>query len=296
MELRHLQSFVVLATELNFTRAALRLHIAQPPLSQRIRELEDELGVKLFDRSTRKVTLTVAGRVFLDSIQPMFRQLDGAVEACRKAGRGETGNLRLGYTGRASHVRLPGLVRDCRRHYSDIALDIQGPLPTGELRLKLLDGTLDAALCFLPLEGKHIVSHEFMLSEFSIALADAHPLAAKAKLRVADLAQEPFIAYPSGKGFHLRGAMDAICLEAGFLPRVVRETEASQTLLCLVAAGTGVAIIPRDIESFNMEGVVFRPLPADAPKLQHGIAWLQTNRNPALGRLLALCGVAAAAG
>ena len=295
MELRHLHSFMVLATELNFTRAALRLHIAQPPLSQRIRELEEELGVKLFDRSTRKVALTVAGRVFLDSIQPMFRQLDGAVEACRKAGRGETGSLRLGYTGRASHVRLPGLVRDCRRLYSDIALDIQGPLPTGELRLKLLDGTLDAALCFLPLEGKHIVSHGFMLSEFSIALADAHPLASKAALGVVDLAQEPFIAYPSGKGFHLRGAMDAICLEAGFLPRVVRETEASQTLLCLVAAGTGVAIIPRDIESLNMEGVVFRPLPADAPKLQHGIAWLETNRNPALSRLLALCGVEAGA-
>ncbi|HBF85958.1 MAG TPA: LysR family transcriptional regulator, partial [Streptomyces sp.] len=117
---------------------------------------------------------------------------------------------------------------------------------------------------------------------------------AKADLAIADLAHEPFIAYPSGKGFHLRDAMNAICLGAGFMPRVVRETEASQTLLCLVAAGTGVAIIPRDIESFNMEGLVFRPLPADAPKLQHGIAWLDTNQNPALGHLLALCGVRSA--
>jgi DNA-binding transcriptional LysR family regulator len=290
VELRHLQSFIAVAIELNFTRAAWRLNIAQPPLSQRIRELEEELGVKLFDRSTRKVSLTIPGKVFLEQVQPIFQQLDGAVEACRRAERGETGRLRLGYTGRASQERLPSLVRDFRRACPDVNLDILGPLATGELRLKLLNDELDAALCFLPIEGPGMQSLVFMESELSIALNEAHPLAQAANLTLSQLASEPFVAYPAGKGFHLRKAMDELCQKAGFVPRVVRETAASQTLLCLIAAGAGVGLIPREIEALNIEGVVYRPLPPDIGRLRHGLAWLSGNANPALAALLTMFG------
>jgi len=290
MELRHLISFIVVAEEQSFTRAALRLHIAQPPLSQRIRELEDELGARLFERSTRKVALTSAGRAFLEHVRGFPRQIDDAVQACRRAQRGETGKLRLGYTGRASQAQLPRLLGRLRQAYPDIMLDIQGPLPTGALRLKLLEDELDAALCFLPIEGQGLQTRVSLESEFAMALPALHPMAGARRLALRQLQGEPFVAYPSGQGFHLRQAMDAICRDAGFVPRVVRESEASQTLLCLIAAGVGVGLIPSEIEALNIEGVVFRPLPRQARRIQHGLAWRQGNDNPALGRLLDLFG------
>jgi len=290
MELRHLISFIVVAEEQSFTRAALRLHIAQPPLSQRIRELEDELGARLFERSTRKVALTTAGRAFLDHVRGLPRQLDEAVQACRRAQRGETGKLRLGYTGRASQAQLPRLLGQLRHAYPDVMLDIQGPLPTGALRLKLLEDELDAALCFLPIEGPGLQTRVSLESEFAMALPASHPMARARRLALRQLQAEPFVAYPSGQGFHLRQAMEAICRDAGFAPRVVRESEASQTLLCLIAAGVGVGLIPREIEALNIEGVVFRALPRQARRIQHGLAWRQGNDNPALGRLLDLFG------
>jgi len=290
MELRHLISFIVVAEEQSFTRAALRLHIAQPPLSQRIRELEDELGARLFERSTRKVALTTAGRAFLDHVRGLPRQLDEAVQACRRAQRGETGKLRLGYTGRASQAQLPRLLGQLRHAYPDVMLDIQGPLPTGALRLKVLEDELDAALCFLPIEGPGLQTRVSLESEFAMALPASHPMARARRLALRQLQAEPFVAYPSGQGFHLRQAMEAICRDAGFVPRVVRESEASQTLLCLIAAGVGVGLIPREIEALNIEGVVFRALPRQARRIQHGLAWRQGNDNPALGRLLDLFG------
>lgn len=286
MELRHLLSFIVVAEELNFTRAARRLHIAQPPLSQRIRELEDHLGVRLFERSTRSVALTSAGRVFLDHIRVLPSQIDEAVQASRRAQLGETGKLRLGYTGRASQAQLPRLLSRLRQAYPDVMLDLHGPLPTGALRLRLLEDELDAALCFLPVEGPGLSTRASSESEFAIALPAAHPLAQSKRLALRTLREETFVAYPVGQGFHLRLAMEALCRDAGFVPRVVRESEASQTLLCLIAAGVGVGLIPREIEALNIEGVVFRSLPRSARRIQHGLAWRRDNTNPALGRLL----------
>src|SRR5690606_30094920 len=126
--LRHILSFIVVAEEENFTRAARRLHIAQPPLSQRIRELEEEIGARLFERSTRKVALTSAGQAFLEHVRGLPRQLDDAVEASRRAQAGHTGKLRLGYTGRASQTQQPILLSRLRLLYPDILVDIQGPL------------------------------------------------------------------------------------------------------------------------------------------------------------------------
>lgn len=286
MELRHLRSFVVVAQEKNFTRAARRLNIAQPPLSYRIRELEDELGVKLFERHTRSVALTEPGRVYLAHVMPILAAIDQATQACQAAHQGKTGRLRLGYTGRASQEHLPGLLSRFRQAYPRITLDIQGPWATGELRLHLLDEKLDAALCFLPVDDDVIATRCLTESEFAIALSSAHRYANAESLSLQQLQDEPFVAYPSGRGFHLRRAMDEICMDAGFAPHVVRESEASQTLLCLVAAGVGISIIPNEIKSLAVEGVVFKSLPAGTRRLQHGLAWLHTNNNPVLKRFL----------
>lgn len=289
MELRHLRGFLAVAQEQSFTRAAHRLHMAQPPLSQRIRELEAELGVQLFERCTRRVHLTQAGQTFFEGVQTLFLQLDKAVEDCRQADRGEAGELRVGYTGRASQQLLPRLVLAFRQRYPDVLLDIQGPHPTGTLRELLLEGRLDVALCFLPLRDERIVTRGFMRSEFVLGMPASHPLAHAPQVPLAALAHEPFVGYPANQGFHLRDVMDAACRAAGFTPQVVRESETSQVLICHIVAGTGVSIIPRELEALeHLGGVVFKSLGPDAPTVEHGMAWLRSNRNPALRNLLAL--------
>ena len=289
MELRHLRGFLAVAQEQSFTRAAHLLHMAQPPLSQRIRELETELGVRLFERCTRRVQLTQAGKTFLEGVQTLFLQLDKAVADCRRTGSGETGEVRVGYTGRASQLLLPRLMLAFRQRYPDVLMDIQGPHPTGTLREMLLQEQLDVALCFLPLRDERIATHGFVRSEFVLAMPANHPLAQRPDVPLAALADEPFVGYPANQGFHLRGAMDAACAAAGFTPRVVRESATSQVLMCLIVAGTGVSIVPRELESLeHLGGVVFKPLGPGGPQLEHGIAWLRSNRNPALHHLLAL--------
>jgi DNA-binding transcriptional LysR family regulator len=289
MELRHLRGFMAVAQEQSFTRAAERLHMAQPPLSQRILELERELGVRLFDRHTRQVSLSAAGRAFLEGIEPVFAQLDQAAEASRRAHRGEAGRLRLGFTGRASHHLLPRLVQAFHARHPGVALDIEGPLATGPLKAALLNGSLDAALCFLPLGGDGIATRAFARSELALFLPAAHPLAGRRSVSLAALAGEPFVGYPANRGFHLREAMDAECQRAGFTPRVVRESEASQVLLCLIAAGAGVSVLPRELEALEeFGGVVLKPLRPKARALQHGLAWMAANRSPALVNLLAI--------
>jgi DNA-binding transcriptional LysR family regulator len=289
MELRHLRSFLAVARERSFTRAAERLHMAQPPLSQRIRQLEQELGVVLFERHTRRVTLSHAGQVFADEVDKLLGQLEQAVEACRRADRGATGSLRVGYSGRASHLLLPRLIHAFRTRFPDVLLDLVGPSPSGTLRTQLLDDALDVALCFLPLDAPGLATRSLARIEFVLALPATHARAGDAQVPLAALAADPFVAYPSNQGFLLRDAMDAECERAGFVPRVVRESETSQVLLCLVAAGVGASIVPRELQyQEDIAGVVFKPLGEGAVRLSHGMAWLEGNANPALRNLLGL--------
>ena len=287
-ELRQLRYFLAVAEEKNFTRAAARLHVAQPPLSRQIRELEEVLGAPLFDRNTRSVALTAAGTAFLAEVQKVFPQLEFAIEVCRKAALGQTGQLRLGYTGRASQSLLPVLMRDFHARCAEVVVDIQGPHATGHLRQELLNGQLDVALSFLPVQGDGLRSLKLSSTELAIALPATHALAQQARVPLAALRDEAFVAYPSGQGFHLHAAMRAACERAGFSPRVVRESGASQTLMCMIAAGTGVGIVPVETQALMTEGVVFKPLGREAPRVDHGMVWLASNSNPALRQLLAL--------
>ncbi len=289
MELKHLKSFLTVAQERSFTRAAERLHMAQPPLSQRIRQLEEELGVVLFERHTRRVTLSHAGQVFLSEVEKLFGQLDSAVEACQRANRGELGSLRVGYSGRASHLLLPRLIHAFRTRFPDTAMELIGPSPTHLMRTQLLDDVLDVALCFLPLTGPNLVTRSLSSVEFALVLPSTHPLAGLDEVPLAALAQEPFVAYPANKGYVLREAMEAECQRAGFRPRVVREGDTSQILLCLVAAGVGASILPSELQfQEEIQGVVFKSLGQGAHRLSHGIAWVASNTNPVLLNFLSL--------
>jgi DNA-binding transcriptional LysR family regulator len=288
LEMKHLEFFVAVAEEGSFTRAALRLHITQPPLSLRIKQLEAMLKITLFDRTTRRVRLTSAGRVFLEKIQDTMQSLNAAVEASRLTARGLLGSLRVGYTGIASDSVLPQLLSMFGSLYPKIALEFLGPCTTGEVALSLLDEEIDVALCFLPLGEKRLESRRLRATELALVLPDRHPLARTIKISLKDLAEEPFVTYPASGGFHLRAAVDAECLRAGFRPRVVKDSRWTQTLLCLVAAGVGVAIVPKEQQARGMEGVTFRALiPSQAP-LYHGIVWRKDDTNPFVANFLAV--------
>ncbi|OPK10306.1 LysR substrate-binding domain-containing protein [Pseudomonas sp. VI4.1] len=288
MEMRHIETFLAVSEELSFTRAARRLHLSQPPLSLRIKELESELQVTLFERSTRSVALTPAGKVFLDKLNEAMKMLAGAVEASRQVERGIVGKLRIGYTGLATDLVLPRLIREFRDRHPAIGLDMLGPSPTGMMELALLNKEIDVALCFLPMRHAELESRTLITIELAVALPDRHPLAELTRVPVERLADEAFIAFPANEGFHLREATDAECFRAGFRARVVKESTASQTLLCHVAAGNGVAIMPFETQTRGIEGVTFRPLsPKEAP-LRFGMAWRQIDQSAALRQFLAV--------
>lgn len=289
MDLKQLRSFLVVAREQNFSRAAIRLNMAQPPLSQRIRQLEEHLGVALFIRNTRRVELSAAGLAFQSAIEPLLAQLDAAVDTCHRAARGETGSLRIGYSGRASFKLLPRLMLAFRTRFPEVLLDLVGPLPSGALKTLLLNEQVDVALCFLPLKAPGLVSRPLAAIDFLLAMPASHPFASNKDVSLSSLAEEPFVAYPSNQGYLLRDAMDAQCRKAGFVPRVMRESESSQVLLYLVAAGTGVSIVPSELQTHEaIEGIVFKSLGDAALQLEHGLTWRTDNANPALHNLLAI--------
>jgi DNA-binding transcriptional LysR family regulator len=288
MDMRHLEAFLTVAEEHSFTKAARRLHLSQPPVSLRIKELENELLVTLFERSTRSVALTPAGQVFFERVREVLVALESAVEASRRVARGITGRLRISYTGIGSDLVLPRLIRAFRARHPAVNLEIQGPSPSGPLELALLNGEIDVAVSFLPLRERDLATRTLATPRLGIALPDRHPLAGLKHVPVKRLKGEAFVAYPANKGFFLRQAIDAECIRAGFRPRVVKESPASQSLLCLVAAGTGVAIMPMENKWRGTEGVVFRPLWPKERGLRYGLAWRRADRGAALRQFLAV--------
>jgi DNA-binding transcriptional LysR family regulator len=286
LEMRHLESFLVVAEEGSFTRAALRLNITQPPLSLRIQQLEALLKVRLFDRTNKYIRITPAGRVFREELQGAMNSIEAAIESARQADRGVVGSLRVGYTGITTDLVLLKLIRRFRSLHPKIALDVRGPSSTGELELRLINEELDVALCFLPLPHKALESHTLVTTDLAIVLPSKHPMARAKKISLATLAEEPFIAYPATGGFHLRAASDAACAKAGFRARVIKESRSPQSVLSLIAAGTGIAILPRDHKLRATDGLVFRELIPDMAPVQYGMAWRKTDDNPCMVHFL----------
>ena len=287
LEMKHLESFLAVAEEGSFTRAALRMNITQPPITLRVKELEAILKVSLFERTTRRVRLTSAGRVLLEKLRSTMQSLEAALEASKLAGQGIVGTLRVGYTGIASNSVLPKLLNMFGLLYPKIALDFLGPCTTGEVLLALLNQEIDIGLCFLPVEDKRLASRRLRATELMLALPNRHPLAQVKNIRIQDLAEEPFVTYPAKGGFHLRAAVDAECARAGFRPRVVKEERWTQTLVCLVAGGMGISIVPGEPRTSGMvEGVTFRALAPSQSPLYHGIVWRKGDPSPYVANFL----------
>lgn len=264
MELRHLRYFVAVAEEGHVTRAAERLGIQQPPLSQQIRALESELQVQLFRRKPRGVDLTQAGQVLLAEAQAILQQVEHAVGAARRTARGEAGRIGLGFTSSASfHPVVPRLIRDYRGAHPLVALTLEES-GTGELVDALREERLDAAFVRSPIGPAPDIAVHAVLEEAMVAvLPGGHALAphrADKALALDALAAETFILYRRPLGPGLYDAIIAACQRAGFSPTIGQEAPRMLATLSLVAAGLGVTLVPASMRRLRVHGVSYRPL------------------------------------
>lgn len=262
MELRHLRYFVAVAEELHFGRAAELLGISQPPLSQQIQALEQELGVRLFERSNRHVALTDAGRLFLEETRQTLAQVSRSVDVVRRAEQGEIGELQIGFTASAPFVSMiPRAVFAFRQAFPAVHLNLQ-EMTSSEVSQALIERKLQIGM-IRPLELPAQLEAVELLREPLMALLHAnHPLAADEDqgLALAELADEPFVFFPRGHGTGLYPQLFNLARQAGFSPRVSQEAHEAMTIIGLVAAGLGVSVLPSSFRRVRIDGVVFRPL------------------------------------
>lgn len=281
IELRHLRYFVAVAEELHFGRAAERLHMAQPPLSQQIRQLESELGFQLFHRSRRKVELTEAGQVFLAECQQVLHQLEVAIQTGRQASRGEAGQLTIGFVGSAAYNVLPEILRYFRAQVPDVTLELK-ELTTDQQLARLHESRLDLGFVRPPIEDPTCQVMTVLREPLVVALPAHHPLAYQAQVPLSALASEPFILFPRPLAPGLYDQMIALCQQAEFSPRVAQEAIQMQTIVSLVAAEIGVAIVPRSLQNLQRTGVIYKPLREKTPQAEIALMWRHAIPTPAV--------------
>ena len=289
MELRHLRYFVAVGEELSFTRAAERLHIAQPPLSQQIRQLEEELGVTLFERAARPVRLSEAGLLFFDRVRELLAALEATVADTRRIGRGQAGRLMIGFAGSAMYAGLPDIVAAFRDTCPDVELALDEML-AAEIAEALHQRRIDVGFARPPLLPEDGFAQRLFIEEpYVAALPRRHPLADLDDIALMELSDDPFILYPGRPEPTVTGLIMAACGAAGFTPQIAQEARHLQTVISLVAAGVGVSLVPASAAWAQVRpGVVYVKLRSPAPAAPLSVAWRDGNVSPALRTFLAL--------
>ncbi|MHC1561006.1 LysR family transcriptional regulator [Actinomycetospora sp. C-140] len=290
MELRHLRSFVVVAEELHFGRAAARLFVVQPALSKQIAALERELDVVLLERDRHGVALTTAGRALLEDARRVLAQADAAVGRAQAAGRGTTGTLRLGFIAPVLYDLLPGLLRPFRARYPDVRLVLE-EMHNREAVQGVLGGRVQVAFVRLPVSPEPDLRVRPVRSEgLAVAVPAASALAGgDGALRVADLADEDLVLIGRAQEPELHDSYLALCAAHGFSPRVAHEVDRTHVAVGLVACGLGVALVPRSALRVAHPDVVYRPLEEPTARLTVGVAWRGPDEDPVVANFLALC-------
>ena len=264
MELRHIRYFLMVAEELSFTRAAEKLGIGQPPLSQQVKLLEQEIGARLFRRLSHGVELTQAGKAFRRAVETMPAQAENAAHQARRGAKGELGLLRLGFTGMAGLTSVvSGSIRAFRRAYPDVEVQVEETNST-LLATAVAEDRLDLAFLRPSRSETSGLELDVMLEEPLVAALPArHPLAAgdaALPIALAALTDEGFVLTPRNAGPNLHDATLAACRQAGFEPRIVGLAPQGISVLSLVAAEVGVSLLPISVTSLRLDGLAFRHL------------------------------------
>ena len=288
MELRHLRYFVAVAEELNFTRAAEKLHLAQPSLTRQIHNLEEELGVRLLDRTKNQVSLTEEGKSFLLDARRLLALSLESVKAVQRFSRGESVQLNLGYSFKFNFDLLPATLGAFYHAYPEIAVNLFDMSPAEQLRAL---ETRKVDLGFVGLRpsvaGKSTALNWECVARDNVVvvLPARHPLAKKSKILARDLKSSFFVAMSEHTHPGSRDWLTGLCQEAGFTPRILQDVELESGIMTFVAEGLGVTLAREQIKNQPHPGVVFRPLAA-AAKADYWVAWHRENRARALGQYI----------
>ncbi|KAM3114665.1 LysR family transcriptional regulator [Phormidesmis sp. 146-33] len=282
MELRHLRYFVAVAEELHFNRAAERLHMAQPPLSQQIKQLEVELGVELFYRRTkRQVQLTEAGQVLLQATYRIFAQVEQAISDTQRAGRGETGTLVVGFTSTVVYDILPAILSQYREQFPNVHLVLQ-ELTTTQQEEALQNHQIEVGFCHPPLKDDSLELETILQEPLVVALPETHPLVSETTISIHTLADESFVLFPRYLGPGLYDQIVSFCQQANFSPKVAQEAVQMQTIVGLVSAKMGIALVPASLQNLQRAGVIYKRLQDKIPQVEVGVVWLSDNVSPVL--------------
>ncbi|TRW84941.1 LysR family transcriptional regulator [Mycolicibacterium sp. 018/SC-01/001] len=286
MELRHLRYFAAVAETCHFGQAADMLHIAQPALSYSIRQLEDELGVSLFTRTTRQVSLTAAGEFLKTEAVRLLAGVDDAERGVRRIAAGRSGLLRVGLTGTAAFSHLPRLARVLRQELPGVVLEINADALTPAQCDQLRSGAMDIGVLRPPAVGDDIALHTIDTEDLVLVVPADHRLAAEPVVSMADLRSEAFIEYASRESA-VNDAVLRSCKRAGFVPHREHAAPGTAVLLALVAAGLGVAVLPSSVRALPLQGLVFRDL-VDGGTIDLALAWRRSADNPVVDAVIAV--------
>jgi DNA-binding transcriptional LysR family regulator len=285
MELRQLRYFLAVAEELHFGRAAIRLHIAQPSLTQQIQNLESELGVQLFARSKRQVELTEAGQLFLSEVRLVLADVERSIRVAQRAGRGESGRLILAYAGATLYNVMPPILERFYAQYPDVDLTVSEV--STENQLPLLDqNAIHVGILHPPIRRSNIAYEVIFREPMILAIPENHPLAVCTKIAPEQLVDEPFILFPQNQGPWLYDQIISMCQQVGFSPHVVQEICPPNAVLGLVAANIGIAFVAASLQTVPRPGVVYRPISAQPIELETAVAWQKTSVSQVLQTFL----------
>jgi DNA-binding transcriptional LysR family regulator len=287
-ELSHLRCFVAVAEELHFGRAAARLNMTQPPLSRQIQILERILDVELLERTSRIVKLTPAGRSFLPEAQRILRQTDIAAAVARRVDAGKVGTLRIGFTAASAYSYLPTLVKACEAELSDIALVLNEEVTKAQIE-NLLSGDLDIGLLRPPITHADLKSLRVLVEPLVAAIPNGHRLAEAEFVRPQDLNGEDLVMYSSHDARYFYDLVASVLAEHGVLPHHVQHLVQIHSMLALVRAGVGTALVPHSATALRYEGVVFKALEGPRKALvELHLAWRRDTPNLLVSHIIEL--------
>jgi DNA-binding transcriptional LysR family regulator len=281
MELRHLRYFVAVAEELHFRRAAERLHISQPPLSQQIRQLEEELDVQLLERSRRRVELTAAGAAFYERAREILDAVDDAARLARQVQRGDVGRLSVGFVGSAMYSLVPDVLRAFRSRREAVDLRLRELTSAAQLD-QLESGRIDVGFVRPTTPRSGIVTETVLREEIVVALPESSALAERDEIDLDALRGKPLVLLSRTTSPGVRATLEAATRQFGGEAQLVQEAAEIQTVIGLVAGGVGFSLVPGSVRSLARRGVAYRRL-TDGPSIELALAWRVEDRSPVLG-------------
>lgn len=271
MELRQLEYFIAVCKELHFTKAAEKLNIAQPTLSQQIKSLEDEIGIPLFDRVGKKTVLTEAGSILLSHCRRVFFEIEQAKAAIRDLNELERGKLRIGSLLTCANYLLPPAIISFKQLYPSIHLSVLG-LRNGDIMQGLLENEFDLGVTFLPVENEELETIPLFTEELSLAVPYDHPLASLGVMNMGELGNTPIILMP--KNYYLRQLVDNYCREIGVALNPTLEMTSLESLTKVVSAGLGVTVLPEPyLDTVTNQQIVKVKLVHPTPKREIGFVY-----------------------